>query len=161
MESLVKLNIKINLFLTVFAVCAPVLSFGQTKSIVRVMYFNEMMGNVHQNASRYSQTMTTISCNHPVKIVRLVDTNKSEQIYFGNGEWMMVQVGPYEGYLLKDLLSDKKQNCFQDQYPKFFEEMNFSLTDLYYLGRLNDQYINGKSKPADGAAIGEKSGGVE
>lgn len=124
----------------------------EKKSVLKVMYFNEMMGNVHQNSSRYSQTLTTISCNHPVKIMRTQSGNK-EQIYYGNGEWVQVQVGPYDGYLLKDLLSDKKQDCFQDQYPKFFEEMQMSLTDLYYLGRLNDQYLTGKSRAPEGALI--------
>ncbi len=116
------------------------------REVLKVMYFNQVMGNVHQNASRYSQTLTTISCNHPVKIQKIIDTAKKEIIYFGNGQWMAVNVGPHEGYLLKHLLSDKKVDCFQDKFPKFFESMNLSLTDLYYLGRLNDHLMSGKSK---------------
>lgn len=118
----------------------------EKRAVVKVMYFNEMMGNVHQNTSRYSQTLTTISCNHPVKVQKIVGADKKEQYTFGNGEWLAVNVGPYEGFLLASLLSEKRQECFQDRFPKFFDEMNLSLTDLYYLGRLNDQYMTGKSK---------------
>ncbi len=119
---------------------------NEKREVIKVMYYNQMMGNIHQNASRYSQTLTTISCNHPVKIQKIIDVNKKEEIFFGNGQWMAVNVGPHEGYLLKHLLSDKKVDCFQDKYPKFFEAMNLSLTDLYYLGRLNDHLMSGKSK---------------
>ena len=132
----------------------------ETKSILKIMYFNEMMGNVHQNSSRYSQTLTTISCNHPVKVIRTQSGDK-ENLYYGNGEWVQIQVGPYEGYILKDLLSDRKQECFQDQYPKFFDEMKMSLTDLYYLGRLNDQYLTGKSKAPEGSLIPNEGEGVK
>lgn len=118
----------------------------EKRAPLKVMYFNEMMGNVHQNTSRYSQTLTTISCNHPVKVQKIMGADKKEQVIFGNGEWLAVNVGPYEGYILASLLSDKKQECFQDRFPKFFDEMKLSLTDLYYLGRLNDQYMTGKSR---------------
>lgn len=130
----------------------------EVKSVLKIMYFNETMGNVHQNASRYSQTLTSVSCNHPIKVLR-IQSAATEQVFYGNGEWVQVQAGPYEGFLLKDLLSDSKVECFQDQYPKFFEEMNMSITDLYYLGRLNDQYLTGKSKAPDGALIPRMNGG--
>lgn len=133
------------LLITIFIALKPVWA-QEKRVVVKVMYFNEMMGNVHQNTSRYSQTLTTISCNHPVKVQKVVGADKKEQMNFGNGEWLAVNVGPYEGYLLSSLLSDKKQECFQDRFPKFFDEMQLSLTDLYYLGRLNDQYMTGKSK---------------
>ncbi len=130
----------------------------ESKSVLKVAYFKELMGNVHQNSSRYSQTLTTISCNHPVKILRTVSDDR-EQIFYGNGEWVQVQVGPFVGFLLKDLLAEKKVECFQDQYPKFFEEMQLGITDLYYLGRLNDQYISGKSKAPEGALIPSQTEG--
>lgn len=140
-----KFLLKNILLITTFIALKPIWA-QEKRVVVKVMYFNEMMGNVHQNTSRYSQTLTTISCNHPVKVQKIVGADKKEQINFGNGEWLAVNVGPYEGYLLSGLLSDKKQECFQDRFPKFFDEMQLSLTDLYYLGRLNDQYMTGKSK---------------
>jgi len=140
-----KFLLKNILLITTFVALKPIWA-QEKRVVVKVMYFNEMMGNVHQNTSRYSQTLTTISCNHPVKVQKIVGADKKEQISFGNGEWLAVNVGPYEGYLLSGLLSDKKQECFQDRFPKFFDEMQLSLTDLYYLGRLNDQYMTGKSK---------------
>ncbi len=123
-----------------------ILVSNEKREMLKIMYYNQTMGNIHQNASRYSQTLTTISCNHPVKVQKVIDQSKKESIYFGNGQWMAVNVGPHEGYLLKHLLSDKKVDCFQDKYPKFFEEMNMSLTDLYYLGRLHDHLMSGRSK---------------
>ncbi len=126
----------------------------EKRELIGVMYFNENMGNVHQNASRFSQTLTTISCNHPVKIQKITTIyskengkeNKREEATFGNGNWLAVSVGPYEGYVMKDLLSNKKVECFQDAHPKYFEQMGFSLSELYYFGRLHDQYYRGKSK---------------
>ncbi len=140
-----KFLLKNILLITTFIAIKPVWA-QEKRVVVKVMYFNEMMGNVHQNTSRYSQTLTTISCNHPVKVQKIVGVDKKEQVSFGNGEWLAVNVGPYDGYILSGLLSDKKQECFQDRFPKFFDEMQLSLTDLYYLGRLNDQYMTGKSK---------------
>ncbi len=123
-------------------ITAPVM----TKSTLGVKYFSRMMGNVHQNPSRYSQVMTTISCNHPVKILKETSKDGREFVLYGDNNWHMVNVGPYEGYIMADYLGDKKNVCFEEEYSKFFEGMNLSITDLYYWARLYDQYVQGKSK---------------
>jgi len=117
-----------------------------TKSLVGVKYFNQMMGNVHQNPSRYSQVLTTISCNHPVKVMKETSKDGKEFLLYGENNWFMVNVGPYEGYIMSDFLSDKKNVCFEEEYSKFFEGLDLSITDLYYWARLYDQYVQGKSK---------------
>lgn len=131
---------------SVFVAEAADTSGGMKKSMIAVKYFKEMMGNVHQNPSRYSQVLTTISCNYPVKVMKEVSKDGKEFILFGEDKWNLVTVGPYEGYVMTDYLSDKKNDCFEEQYPKFFDGLNLDINDLYYWARLYDQYVQGKSK---------------
>jgi uncharacterized protein YgiM (DUF1202 family) len=143
MESLMKV-IKILILLCLFSTSA--FSADMKKSMIGIKYFSEMMGNVHQNPSRYSQVLTTISCNHPVKVMKEVSKDGKEFILYGEDKWNLVSVGPYEGYVMADYLSDKKNECFEEQYSKFFDGLNLDINDLYYWARLYDQYVQGKSK---------------
>ena len=118
---------------------------GMTKTLVGVKYFSQMMGNVHQNASRYSQVLTTISCNHPVKIYKETSKDGKEFVLYGDN-WNLVTVGPYDGYIMSQYLSDKKVTCFEEEYSKFFDGLNLDINDLYYWARLYDQYVQDKSK---------------
>lgn len=118
---------------------------GNLKKVMgEVQYFRQIFGVVHQNTSRYSTALTTISCNHPVKLIRLVDAKGKEVA--SNDTWAFVKVGAYEGYLVRENLAKQKNDCFQDRYPKFFDSFEPDLSELYYWGRLYDQYVNGKSK---------------
>ncbi|MCK5073467.1 MAG: SH3 domain-containing protein [Bacteriovoracaceae bacterium] len=103
--------------------------------IVGIEYFKFMFGHIHLNPLRYSESLTAISCGHPVKIY-----NKQK------GDWKFVKVGPYKGYIHKKALSAKKPLCFQDRYPKFFDLFELDPSEQYYWGRLFDQYVRGKSK---------------
>lgn len=118
---------------------------GMTKTLVGVKYFSQMMGNVHQNASRYSQVLTTISCNHPVKVYKETSKDGKEFVLYGDN-WHLVTVGPYDGYIMSQYLSDKKVTCFEEEYSKFFDGLNLDINDLYYWARLYDQYVQDKSK---------------
>ena len=118
---------------------------GMAKSLIGVKYFSQMMGNVHQNASRFSQVLTTISCNHPVKVMKETSKDGKEFILYGDN-WHLVNVGPYEGYVMASYLSDQKNVCFEEEYSKFFDGLNLDINDLYYWARLYDQYVQGKSK---------------
>ena len=117
-----------------------------TKSLVGIKYFNQMMGNVHQNASRFSQVFTTISCNHPVKVMKQTSKDGKEFVMSGANDWNFVQVGPYDGYIMSAYLSDKKNVCFEEEYSKFFDGLGLDINDLYYWARLYDQYVQDKSK---------------
>lgn len=119
---------------------------GMKKTLIGVRYFNRTMGNVHQNASRYSQVVTTISCNHPVKVMKETSKDGKDFILYGEDNWNLVSVGPYEGYLLTEYLSDKKVDCIEEQYSKFYDGLNLDINDMYYWARLYDQFIQGKSK---------------
>ncbi len=114
-------------------------SFAKTE-VSRVVYFNHLFGHVHKNPSRYSQSLSTLECGHPVKVLK----EKGHEIISGN--YLKVQVGPYIGHIDKIYLSPKKEKCFSDKYPKFFNDLNLSITDMFYWGKLNDQYVQGKSK---------------
>ena len=119
---------------------------GMKKSMIGIKYFSEMMGNVHQNPSRYSQVLTTISCNHPVKVMKETSKDGKDFVLYGEDKWNLVTVGPYEGYIMTDYLTDKKSVCFEEEYSKFFDGLNLDINDLYYWARLYDQYVQGKSK---------------
>ncbi len=135
----------------VITLCLFILSFkiysADMKRVqIGLRYFNKIMGNIHQNASRYSQVLTTISCNHPVKVLKEVSKDGKEFILFGEENWNLVTVGPYTGYIPTEFMSDQKNECFEEQYPKFFDSLNLDINDLYYWARLNDLYVTGKSK---------------
>lgn len=119
---------------------------SMTKKLVGIKYFNQMMGNVHQNASRYSQVLTTISCNHPVKVMKETSKDGKEFLLYGDNNWNSVVVGPYDGFIMSEYLSDKKNVCFEEEYSKFFDGLELDINDLYYWARLYDQYVQGKSK---------------
>lgn len=106
---------------------------------LRVAYYKNLFGHIHKSASRYSQSLSTIGCGHPIKILGV----KGKEIV--TGSFNKVKVGPYQGYIDKKYLTSKKPTCFQDRYPRFFDNIGLSLTDMYYWGKLYDQYIYGRS----------------
>ncbi len=116
------------------------------RAMIGIKYFSKAMGNVHQNPSRYSLVLTTISCNHPVKIMKETSTDGKDFVLYADDKWNLVTVGPYEGYIMADYLSDKKNECFEEEYSKFFDGLDLGVNDLYYWARLYDQYIMGKSQ---------------
>lgn len=135
-----------NLYAQSTSKTAPPSASGMAKALIGVKYFSQMMGNVHQNASRYSQVLTTISCNHPVKVMKETSKDGKEFVLYGDNNWNLVTVGPYEGYIMSEYLSDKKVVCFEEEYSKFFDGLNLDINDLYYWARLYDQYVQDKSK---------------
>tara|TARA_R110000868_G_scaffold303689_2_gene564204 strand:- start:4244 stop:4627 length:384 start_codon:yes stop_codon:yes gene_type:complete len=102
--------------------------------VLMVKYLNTPWGHVHQNASRYSTSLTTVSCGHPIKV------------YEVKADWHKVGAGPYTGYVASGQLSDKKPTCPQDKYPRFFDDLKLEITQMYYWGKLYDHYIEGKSR---------------
>lgn len=128
------------------SIAESVIPPGMKKSFIGIKYFSQIMGNVHQNPSRYSQVLTTVTCNHPLKVMKETSSDGKDMVLFGDGIWNLVSVGPYVGYVMTDYLSEKKQECFQEEYSKFFDGLNLDINDLYYWARLYDQYVQGKSK---------------
>lgn len=113
----------------------------QSKDVVsRVLYFNQLFGHIHKSPSRYSQSLSTIECNHPVKILK----DKGGEIT--RGRYHKVIVGPYTGYIDTIYLSSQKNTCFSNKYPKFYDALKLEISDTFYWGKLNDQYVQGKSQ---------------
>ena len=123
-------------FLILIFIFTP--AFAKEKR-VKVAYYNHLFGHIHKNPSRYSISLSTISCGHPISILG----NKGKEVR--SGQFYKVKVGPYTGYISKKYLNDKKPQCFQDKYSRFFDHMDLSLTDMYYWGKLYDQYVYGRS----------------
>ena len=105
-----------------------------------IKYYGKSFGHIHKSPSKYSQSLSTLACNHPVKVLNL-----NGQTLWGDA-FHFVKVGPYRGYIHKDYLTNKRSQCVQDKYPRFFDELNLSISDMYYWGKLYDQYIIGKSQ---------------
>jgi len=121
----------------------PSLVFADTvatdEKVVGVFYFKPMFGHVHQSAVRTSPSLTTIQCSHPVKVI------ESSKVSAGS-EWSYVEVADYRGFIMKQFLEEKRPECFQGKYPKFFDAFNLDLAELYYWGRLNDHYVQGETR---------------
>ena len=110
------------------------------KSVVRIAFLKKMFGHVHQNPSRYSTAVTTISCGHPVKIYKVTESSGHSSETF-NKNFKFIKVGPYDGYILKNLLTSSRPKCFQDKYPRFFDHFEMDISEMYNWGRLNDLYL--------------------
>jgi len=122
---------------------SSILSFAETSStdekVVGIFYMKPLFGHVHQSSVRTSASLTTIQCAHPVKVIESSKVSVSE-------EWAYVQVADYRGFIMKQYLSEKKPDCFQGKYPKFFDALNMDLTELYYWGRLYDHFVQGETR---------------
>lgn len=122
---------------------ASLFSFADTTStdekVVGVFYMTPMFGHVHQSSVRTSASLTTIQCAHPVKVIESSKVSVS-------AEWAYVQVASYKGFILKQYLSEKKPDCLQGKYPKFFDALDMDLAELYYWGRLYDHYVQGETR---------------
>jgi hypothetical protein len=119
------------------------LSFAETTStdekIVGVFYMTPLFGHVHQSSVRTSASLTTIQCAHPVKVIESSKVSVSK-------EWAYVEVADYRGFVMRQYLSEKRPDCIQGKYPKFFDALNMDLSELYYWGRLYDHYIQGETR---------------
>lgn len=122
---------------------ASFLSWADTTStdekVVGIFYMTPLFGHVHQTSVRTSASLTTIQCAHPVKVIESSKVSVSP-------EWAYVQVASYRGFILKQYLSEKKPDCLQGKYPKFFDAIDMDLAELYYWGRLYDHYVQGETR---------------
>jgi hypothetical protein len=119
---------------------------NQKVVLLKVAYFNKFFGHIHRNPSRYSQSLSTIGCGHPIKIYKIISKKEKKDIQvFFNRNFYYVKAGPYKGFIHKKYLSKKPPRCFQDLYPRFFDSLELELTDMYHWGKLYDQYVYGRS----------------
>jgi hypothetical protein len=114
-------------------------STSTDERMVGIFYLRPILGHVHQSSVRTSPSLTTIQCGHPVKIIESSKVSVAP-------EWAYVKVADYNGFILKQYLSEKRPDCFQAKYPKFFDALNLDLAELYYWGRLYDHYVQGETR---------------
>ncbi|MFY7991818.1 MAG: hypothetical protein ACOVP4_00880 [Bacteriovoracaceae bacterium] len=112
---------------------------AEDEKVVGVFYFSPILGHVHQSPKELSSSLTTIQCGHPIKVIESTKVKVSP-------EWSYVQVADFKGFILKSYLVASRPECFQGRYPKFFDGLNLDLSELYYWGRLYDNYLQGQSK---------------
>lgn len=101
------------------------------------MYFNKFLGIVHKEMSVDSSSLTVVQCSHSVKILPM------KKLIPG---WTYVQVGEDKGFVEAKHLSAKRPACLQMKYPKFYQNLDLDVTEMYYWGRLYDQYFTGESR---------------
>ena len=109
------------------------------EKIVGIFYFTPILGHIHQSPKELSSSLTTIQCGHPMKVVESTKVKIAP-------EWSYVEVAGLKGFVLKSFLAPSRPDCFQGKYPKFFDGLNLDLSELYYWGRLYDNYLQGQSK---------------
>jgi hypothetical protein len=112
---------------------------AEDEKVVGVFYFTPILGHVHQSPKELSSSLTTIQCGHPMRVIESTKVKVS-------AEWAYVQVADFKGFVLKSFLAPARPECFQGKYPKFFDGLNLDLSELYYWGRLYDNYLQGQSK---------------
>ena len=127
------------LILCLFSLLTRAETTSTDEKVVGVFYLTPLFGHVHQSALRTSPSLTTIQCAHPVKVIESSKVSVSP-------EWAYVQVAEYRGFILKHYLAQKKPECFQAKFPKFFDSLNLDLSELYYWGRLYDHYVYGETR---------------
>lgn len=138
----VSLEGMMRLILATFIVIFSIHTYGKTqiKKIEKLMYFNKTYGHIYKKPSHASQSFSTISCGHPIKVMSI-----NGQVDWGKG-FYFVKAGPYEGYIKMESLSKRESSCIQDKYPRFFNALNLSVSDMYYWGKLQDQFDRGESQ---------------
>jgi hypothetical protein len=107
--------------------------------LVGVFYYKNILGHVHDSPQVMAASVTTIQCNHPVKVI------ESAKVIV-NAQWKYVEVADLKGFVQAEFLSPKKGECFQADYPRFWDGLNLDLVQLFYWGRLYDQFVTGESK---------------
>ena len=112
--------------------------YSENNKLVGVFYYKNTFGHIHERSDPYSSSLTTVACGHPLKVYQ-----KSDYVRKG---WSYVKTAGITGYVQNKFLFKSKPVCMQAKYPRFFNAMELSLTDMYYWGKLNDMYIEGKSR---------------
>jgi hypothetical protein len=127
MESIIKILILL---------CISASAFPKDNVIGR-KYFQPFLGHVHQNANKDSSSLTIVQCSHSVKMLKTKHKINN---------WSYVQVGDDKGYIQDEFLGEKRPKCFQQKYPKYYLGLELDITEMYFWGRLNDQYLKGRSR---------------
>ena len=109
-------------------------------SLEGVFYVSSLYGHIYQLPSIHSMALTTVACGHPVKVYSMKEKNRDKR------DWRKVKTVGLQGYMELKSLKTQKIICLQNQYPKFFNSLDLTASEMYYLGRLPSLYVEGRSK---------------
>ncbi|WP_412473730.1 hypothetical protein [Halobacteriovorax sp. YZS-1-1] len=116
--------------------------FGQAKSdkssnVKKTIYYvNTVYSQLHQNPSKFSRVLSTFECGQPFYV-------KSAPL----SNFYNVEYSNYQGFMSVDVLSKTKpQECWQDLYRRFFDNIEIGVTEIHYWGRLQDLLRRGESR---------------
>ena len=101
------------------------------------LYFNKFLGHLHQSPDENAPSLTTIQCAYAVKVLK-----RKKEIE----GWVFAQVGEDKGFIETKFLEATRPECFQEKYSRFYLEVGLDITQMYYWGRLYDQYDTGKTQ---------------
>ncbi|MCY4644859.1 MAG: hypothetical protein OXB88_09600 [Bacteriovoracales bacterium] len=126
------------LFLPILGATSPNPKKAPLKS--EHLYFSKFFGHLYQFPSVGSPSLKTLSCGQRVAVYSIENKHKKGL------KWKQVKTEGVEGHIQSIHLQKKRPLCFQSRYPKFFNALNLSVTEMYYFGRLNDLYLNSVPK---------------
>ena len=102
-----------------------------------VVYLQSTFGHVHKNTSKHSGSLSTIACGHPLKL--LGDSANEDG-------WLYVAMANKKGFVHESLFSQKRPNCFQNRFPRFFDKFELDVSQMYYWGKLYDHFVMEKTQ---------------
>jgi hypothetical protein len=116
------------------------ISFAQNPSeekavASKVYYYKNLFGHLHLAPYSFSSSLTTIACGFPIKTI----IKERDKLFISN-DWLKAELGGQKGFVYGGHLSSSKPDCLQERYTGFFNILSLDLEDLYYWGRLYDQY---------------------
>lgn len=116
-----------------------------TTKVAKLGYVSSMFAQLYSGPNRDMEIYTTLECGHPVKILSRSD-GKTEEMIFGRG-WYLIKAAGHEGFVQARFVSESKvTDCFNQQYPKYYDALNLTISEMYYWGRLKNVYNYGESK---------------
>ncbi len=104
----------------------------------KLLYFNNTYGHIHELPNKFSPSLTTISCGHPLVYIK----DKEDKV---GKLWVHIEASGVKGYVDSKHLVKTRPQCPQRLYPKFWNSLEMDVSELYYWGRLYDQYIEGNT----------------
>ena len=112
-----------------------------SETVQKVVYLKNIFGHIHQNPRRHSRAVTTVSCGYPIKVMKREGGQQGRE-----DGWYRVEAGSYKGFVRVAHTSEKKEPCFQEKYPRFFDRSELGPTDFYRWARLQELLLRGISK---------------
>lgn len=114
-------------------------------TFVKSGYVNRNFIQLLAQPSKQTSAMLTLKCNQKIRIYKSENTVDKK--------FYRVKVDKDWGLVEKIYISDRKVDCFAQQYPEFFQELVrkgiIEAKDFYFLGELNNEMEEAVVHPYD------------